>query len=60
MVDSFMFNEKNDILTAVADERLLVWYYLNALYVDRELMDLCKTTKDCCDIQRMGQILSFT
>jgi intraflagellar transport protein 80 len=60
MVDSFMFNEKNDILTAVADERLLVWYYLNALYVDKELMDLCKTTKDSTDIQRMGQILSFT
>ena len=50
MVDSFMFNEKNDILTAVADERLLVWYYLNALYVDRELMDLCKTSKDSSDI----------
>ena len=31
MVDSFMFNEKNDILTAIADERLLVWYYLNGL-----------------------------
>lgn len=45
MTDSFLWNEKNDILISISDGRILIWYYPNAIYVDKDLMDLCKTTK---------------
>jgi len=59
MTDSFIFHEKNDILCAAADERLLVWYYLNGVYVDRELMEKCKSVKENSEIQRMSTIISY-
>ena len=45
MADSFLWNEKNDILSAIADGRLLTWYYPAAIYVDKDLMNLCKVSK---------------
>jgi intraflagellar transport protein 80 len=45
MTDTFLWNEKNDILSAVSDGRLFTWYYPNAIYVDKDLMDLTKVTK---------------
>ena len=35
MADSFLWNDKNDILSCIADGRLHVWYYPNAIYVDK-------------------------
>ena len=37
-VDSMIWNDKSDMLTAIADCRLLTWYYPNVVYVDRELL----------------------
>jgi intraflagellar transport protein 80 len=48
MTDTFLWNEKNDILSAVSDGRLLTWYYPNAIYVDKDLMDLTKVIKVLC------------
>lgn len=45
MTDSFLWNERNDILISISDGRFLIWYYPNAIYVDKDLMDLCKTIK---------------
>ena len=45
MSESFLWNEKHDILSCISDSRLLTWYYPNAIYVDKDLMDLCKITK---------------
>lgn len=45
MTDTFLWNDRNDILAAVADSRLLAWYYPNAIYVDKDLMELAKVTK---------------
>lgn len=45
MVDSFLWNDKHDILACIADGRLHTWYYPNAIYVDKDLMDLCKNIK---------------
>jgi intraflagellar transport protein 80 len=39
MTDSFLWNDKSDILACIADSRLLAWYYPNAIYVDKDLMD---------------------
>lgn len=45
MAESFLWNDKHDILSCIADGRLQTWYYPNAIYVDKELMDLCKNIK---------------
>eukprot|EP00339_Tiarina_fusa_P021541 CAMPEP_0117013778 /NCGR_PEP_ID=MMETSP0472-20121206/11302_1 /TAXON_ID=693140 ORGANISM="Tiarina fusus, Strain LIS" /NCGR_SAMPLE_ID=MMETSP0472 /ASSEMBLY_ACC=CAM_ASM_000603 /LENGTH=54 /DNA_ID=CAMNT_0004717175 /DNA_START=88 /DNA_END=252 /DNA_ORIENTATION=- len=54
MTDSFLWNEKNDILSAIADGRLLTWYYPNAIYVDKDLMDMCKVSKEATELGRMA------
>ena len=38
MVDSFQWNDTNDMLTALSDGKLKTWFYPNAIYVDLELM----------------------
>jgi len=39
MVDSFQWNDANDMLTALSDGKLKTWFYPNAIYVDRDLMN---------------------
>lgn len=46
MVESIMWNEVADILVAVADRRLVVWYYPHAPTVDKDLLQYVKLTKD--------------
>lgn len=60
MTDSFKWNDKSDIISCIADGRLLTWYYPNAIYVDKDLMDLCKNVRDVVDIGRMSTIISFS
>ena len=60
MTDSFLWNDKNDTLTAVADGRLVSWYYPNAIYVDKDLMDLSKVVKELNEIGQMTQMISFS
>lgn len=38
MVDSFQWNDGNDMLAAIADGKLCTWHYPNAVYVDKDLM----------------------
>jgi len=40
MVDSVAWNSENDSLAAVADGQLLVWFYSEVVYMDRELLPL--------------------
>ena len=60
MADSFLWNDKNDILSCIADGRLHVWYYPNAIYVDKDLMDLCKLTREAIEIGRLSQMINFS
>lgn len=53
MTDSFLWNDKNDTLAAVADGRLVAWYYPNAIYVDKDLMEQAKVIKDLPEIGQM-------
>lgn len=59
VTDSFLWHEKFDILSAIADLKLLIWYYPNAIYVDRDLMDKCKYTKDTAEVGKGCTIQSF-
>ena len=42
MVDSFQWHDQCDMLTACADSRLITWFYPNAIYVDKDLMEKSK------------------
>jgi intraflagellar transport protein 80 len=59
MCNSFKWHEVQDIISAAADLRIHCWYYPNAIYVDKELMNMCKLVKEDNDIGRDGQIVSF-
>ena len=39
MVDSFQWNDTNDMLAAIADGKQVTWFYPNAIYVDKDLMN---------------------
>lgn len=39
MTDSFLWNEKYDMLCAISDLRFVVWYYPTSVYVDRDLLE---------------------
>lgn len=59
MCNSFKWHEHADILTAAADLRVHCWYYPAAIYIDKELMGLCKMVKEEPDIGRDCTITTF-
>jgi len=61
MVDTFRWNEKNDMLTAISDGKLFVWYYPNVVYVDKDLMELSRSCRDVAtEVGKLSTIDSFT
>ena len=60
MCDSFAWNDSNDMLCAIADEKFYSWVYPNAVYLEKEILDGCKYEKDASDIGNNCQILNFT
>lgn len=52
MCDSFRWHADADMLSAAADLRIHCWYYPTAVYVDKELMNLCKLVKEANEIGR--------
>lgn len=46
MVDSFMWNDGNDMLACLSDGKLITWFYPNAIYVDKDLMLKSTFTKE--------------
>ncbi len=60
MCDSFCWNDSNDMLACIADEKFYAWVYPNAVYLDKEILDGCKYEKDASDAGKNCQILNFT
>lgn len=60
MVDSFQWNDHNDMLCALTDGKLNTWFYPNAIYVDKDLMKQSMSSKDAQDVGKLAQMLSFT
>jgi intraflagellar transport protein 80 len=54
MTDSFLWNDKNDVLCAISDTRLITWFYPNAVEVDKEIMAMTKSVKETNDIGRLA------
>jgi intraflagellar transport protein 80 len=59
MVDSFQWNDANDMLTALSDGKLKTWFYPNAIYVDRDLMNKAMAQKEATDVGKLGNITQF-
>ena len=60
MVDSFRWNESNDMLSAIADGKQITWFYPNAIYVDKDLMQKAKAVKDVSEVGKLAQMETFT
>ena len=39
MVDSACWNDNTEMMAAVSDQKLLVWYYPNVVYVDKDMLE---------------------
>lgn len=59
MVDSFSWNDGNDMLTALTDGKLKTWFYPNAIYVDRDLMSKSMAVKEAADVGKLATITQF-
>lgn len=46
MCDSAMWNDTTDMLATMIDQRLVVWYYPTALFIDKDLVPRTKFIKD--------------
>ncbi len=60
IVDSFQWNDGNDMLACISDGKLLTWFYPNAIYVDRDLMTKAMAVKDAADVGKLAQMTLFT
>jgi intraflagellar transport protein 80 len=59
MVDSFSWNDTNDMLTCLSDGKLKTWFYPNAIYVDRDLMNKAMAQKEATEVGKLGNITQF-
>jgi len=48
------------MLAAIADGKLVTWFYPNAIYVDKDLMNKAMSTKEATDVGKLALMLSFT
>lgn len=60
MCDAFSWNDSNDMLCAIADEKFYSWVYPNAVYLEKEILDGSRYERDANDVGRNCQILNFT
>lgn len=60
MVDSFMWNDANDMLSCISDGKLITYFYPNAIYVDKDLMLKSTFIKEVSDLGKLAQMQSFT
>lgn len=55
-VESAAWNDKSNVLVAIADARLVTWYYPNAVFVDRDLLGLASTSRDAAEFGKVGPV----
>ncbi len=59
MVETFAWNDENELLVALMDSKLVVWYYPHAVFVDDELGPLSRNEKDGSNFGTNAKICSF-
>ncbi|XP_055051737.2 intraflagellar transport protein 80 homolog [Misgurnus anguillicaudatus] len=59
MVDSMAWNDSSNILCAIQDNHLTLWYYPNVVFVDKDLLPKTIFTTENSEFSRPPQILSY-
>ncbi|XP_002738919.2 intraflagellar transport protein 80 homolog [Saccoglossus kowalevskii] len=59
MISSLSWNDTTNILSALQDGKLSVWYYPNAVYVDKELLSKTILEKDTSEFGKNPNLVSF-
>lgn len=59
MVASVKWNDYSEILVAIADGKLVVWYYPSVVFIDRDLLPKTKVIRDDAEFGRTDQLLDF-
>lgn len=59
-VDSVEWSKVSDVLAVLADGRMVLWYYPNAVYVDKDLMALACSSRDAAEFGKSPRIQSFS
>ncbi|KAM7106908.1 intraflagellar transport protein 80 homolog isoform 3-T5 [Ciconia maguari] len=59
MVQTLAWNDTSNILCGIQDTRFTVWYYPNAVYVDKDLLPKTLYEKDASEFSKNPQIVSF-
>lgn len=60
MCDSLAWHDDTDMLTAFCDGKLCTWLFPNLCWLDRDLLDLSKFSKDASDFGKNVEISAFT
>lgn len=60
MVDSALWHDDADILAAMVDGRLIVWYLPEVVFTDRDLLGVTKVAKELQDVGKLATLESFT
>lgn len=59
MCDSARWHDATPMLAAAIDQRLVVWYYPNEVYVDKDLLAKTRYTKSDTDFGKSAQVTLF-
>merc|ERR1711959_178187 len=54
-----MWHTKTDMLSAVMDSKLVIWYYPNVVYVDPDLIASTKSVRDGAEFGKNPQLVQF-
>ncbi|KAH9277413.1 hypothetical protein BASA83_000284 [Batrachochytrium salamandrivorans] len=59
MVETFIWNIETDMLSAIMDGKLALWYYPNAVFVDEDISSLTRLDRDVSNLGKNSQFISF-
>ena len=60
MVDSAVWHDTTEMLAAVSDSQIVVWYYPNVVFVDKDITLLTKEVHEANDFGKTPQFVSFS
>ncbi|XP_050395102.1 intraflagellar transport protein 80 homolog [Patella vulgata] len=59
MIHSMAWNDETNMLAGMTDGKILVWYYPNTVYVDKDLLTSTQYQRDSAEFGKSPQLLAF-
>lgn len=59
MIDSAIWNDSVDMLAAVGDDKLTVWFYPQVVYYDKDMLSRTRLIRDASEFGKTPSLLSF-